>query len=149
MLGKRILTAMGGGIFMGGNINVRGSAAVKYSKISGNTATIASTSVPNGTLSEGAETVIYASGGGVGIGAFGLGGLYNTTPTFFDSADEARTAAHADKYSELFAVASVISGNTVDISPPANVGDTTIQLTASGGGVSGYATNDLRGFCGS
>ena len=46
----RILTAMGGGIFMGGNINVRGSAAVKYSKISGNTATIASTSVPNGDL---------------------------------------------------------------------------------------------------
>ena len=143
----RILTAMGGGIFMGGNINVRGSAAVKYSKISGNTATIASTSVPNGTLSEGAETVIYASGGGVGIGAFGLGGLYNTTPTFFDSADEAEDGSpDADKYSELFAVASVISGNTVDISPPDNVGDTTSQLTASGGGVSGYATNDFGGF---
>ena len=91
--------------------------------------------------------MIYASGGGVGFGAFGLGGLHNTTPTFFDTADEAEDgSSYADKYSELFAVASVISGNTVDISPPDNVGDTTSQLTASGGGVSGYATNDFGGF---
>lgn len=130
--GERILTAMGGGVFVGRQFDGGGSISMKYSKVSGNTATIASNG-STGTVT--GDTVMYATGGGVAFAQFDLAGLQDVTPPFFDDA-----SFDGDKYSTMELAASVISGNSVDVSPPINVASTTSVLTGAGGGVSGYGS---------
>lgn len=135
--GERILTAMGGGVFVGRQFDGGGSISMKYSKVSGNTATVTSNS-SKGTITD--ATVTLATGGGVAFGQFGLAGLQDVIPPFFEEA-----GFSGDQYSTMEMVASVISGNSVDISPPSNVANSTSILKAAGGGVSGYGS-DGGGF---